>query len=329
MADSFDDTKHEKGLIQGLVIRSQAGYLTVRTEQGDILCRLRGRLRKGKAAGDLVAVGDKVLVAVHSDGSGSIEQILPRKNALSRRLTGVNYDYQQILIANVDQLILVFACAQPEPRLRMLDRFLVVAEREQIPAVIVINKVDLDPKGKAKSIFGLYENIGYPVIYSSALTGEGITELKRMLDGKLSSLAGPSGVGKTSLLNKIQPGLAEEVGLISQSGSQGKGMHTTQIRRLFALEGGGYLADVPGLRTLALWDIQGEELDAYFREMAPLVAECQFSDCTHSHEPGCAVRQAVEDGRIDPRRYDSYLRLRFGGKPILEEDEKIVFEGIN
>ncbi len=153
--------------------------------------------------------------------------------------------------------------------------------------------------------------------------------MRSLLIGKLSSLAGPSGVGKTSLLNRIQPGLAQEIGVISQAGPEGKGTHKTRVRQLFELEGGGYLADVPGLRTLALWDIQGEELDAYFREMAPLVPECQFSDCTHSHEPGCAVRKAVEEGRIDPRRYDSYLRLRFGGKPIQDEDEAILFEDID
>jgi len=316
-------------LIQGLVVRSQAGFLTVRTPVGDILCRLRGRLRKGKLQGDLVAVGDQVLITVHPDGSGTIGQVLPRKSVLSRQLSGVNYEYQQILIANPDQLVLVFACAQPEPRLRMLDRFLVVAERQQIPALIVANKIDLVPREKAKELFGLYEDIGYTVIYSSAKTGEGIEELRSLLIGKLSSLAGPSGVGKTSLLNRIQPGLAQEIGVISQAGPEGKGTHKTRVRQLFELEGGGYLADVPGLRTLALWDIQGEELDAYFREMAPLVPECQFSDCTHSHEPGCAVRKAVEEGRIDPRRYESYLRLRFGGKPIQDEDEAILFEDID
>ena len=141
-------------LIQGLVIRSQAGFLTVRTPGGDILCRLRGRFRKGKLQGDLVAVGDQVLITVHHDGSGIIEQVLPRKSVLSRQLSGVNYEYQQILIANPDQLVLVFACAQPEPRLRMLDRFLVVAERDQIPALIVAHKIDVVPREKAKELFG-------------------------------------------------------------------------------------------------------------------------------------------------------------------------------
>ncbi len=313
-------------LRQGLVVRSQAGYLTVLVDGEEISCRVRGRLKQGRAAGDLVAVGDKVHVIQHEDGTGSIEEVLPRKAVLSRQLSGVNYSYEQVLLANPDQVILVFACADPAPRLRMLDRFLVIAEREKIPAVIVANKVDLVSKAFAQSLFEPYRQIGYDVVYTSTKTGEGLQKLAGFLTGKLSSLAGPSGVGKTSLLNSVQPGLNLREGLLSQGVGKGKGRHTTQVRQLFPLDGGGYLADVPGLRTLALWDIEPEELDAYFREIAPLVAQCQFSDCTHSHEPGCAVRKASEEGRIHPARYDSYLRLRFGGKQILDEDEKIDFE---
>ncbi len=325
MASERTPDKNNQNLLQGLVIRSLAGYMTVRTAQGDVLCRVRGRLRRGRAEGDLVAVGDQALIEIHEDGSGSIAQVLPRKSVLSRQLSGVNYEYQQILLANPDQVLFVFACAQPDPSLRMLDRFLVVAEKQQIPAVIVANKLDLVTREHAQALFEVYRRIGYDLIYTSTLTGEGIPELKSRLQGKLNSMAGPSGVGKTSLLNSVQPGLAQEVGAVSR-GLTGKGMHTTQVKQLFPLDGGGYLADVPGLRTLALWDIQGEELDAYFREIAPLVPECQFNDCTHSHEPGCAVRKAAEEGRIDPRRYDSYLRLRFGGKLVQAEDEEIDFE---
>jgi ribosome small subunit-dependent GTPase A len=325
MASERTPDKNNQNLLQGLVIRSLAGYMTVRTAQGDVLCRVRGRLRRGRAEGDLVAVGDQALIEIHEDGSGSIAQVLPRKSVLSRQLSGVNYEYQQILLANPDQVLFVFACAQPDPSLRMLDRFLVVAEKQQIPAVIVANKLDLVTREHAQALFEVYRRIGYDLIYTSTLTGEGIPELKSRLQGKLNSMAGPSGVGKTSLLNSLQPGLAQEVGAVSR-GLTGKGMHTTQVKQLFPLDGGGYLADVPGLRTLALWDIQGEELDAYFREIAPLVPECQFNDCTHSREPGCAVRKALEEGRIDPRRYDSYLRLRFGGKLVQAEDEEIDFE---
>ncbi len=298
---------------QGLVICSQAGYLTVRTTDGDVICRLRGRLRQGRASGDLVAVGDQVVISVHPDGSGSIDKVLPRKSIFSRQLSGVSYAYQQILLANADQVLLVFACAKPNPSLRMLDRFLVVVEQAGIQAVIVANKGDLVAPEQARALFERYERIGYPVVYASAVTGEGVEELRAQLAGKITVLAGPSGVGKTSLINALHPGFNLRVGSLSQAGEKGKGKHTTQVRQLFELPDGGYIADIPGLRSLALWDIQPEELDAYFREIAPLVSGCQFNDCTHSHEPGCAVRAAANSGAIDPERYDSYLRLRFGG----------------
>lgn len=305
---------------EGLVIRSQAGYLTVRTDQGDVQTRLRGRLRRGRAEGDLVAVGDNVRIALHDDGTGSIEEVLPRKSVFSRQLSGVSYGYQQIILANPDLAVLVFACAQPSPRLRMLDRFLVVTERANIGAMIVVNKVDLVPLDQVDMLFGMYRRIGYDVIYTSTVTGQGVEELHEKMKGKLCTLAGPSGVGKSSLINMFLPGLKLQVGEVSEGVGKGKGRHTTQVRQLFPLDGGGYVADVPGLRTVALWDIQDEELDAYFVEIAPLVADCQFNDCSHSHEPGCAVRKAVETGKVDPRRYESYLRLRFGDP---QEDEEL------
>ena len=306
-------------LIQGLVVRTQAGYQDVQTEAGVYRCRLRGRLRKGRAEGDLVAVGDQVLIDPQPDMTGSIEKILPRRSVFSRQLSGVNYDYQQIILANADLAMLVFACANPEPRRRMLDRFLVVTERAHIPAVIVANKIDLCGVEKAREIFSLYEDIGYEVLYVSAKTGEGVEEMRRHLAGRLTTLAGPSGAGKSSLINQILPGVALGTGAVGQE--SGRGRHTTQVRQLFGLPGGGYIADVPGLRTLALWDIEGEELDAYFKEIAPRVPDCQFNDCSHSHEPGCAVRKAVTRGKIHPARYDSYLRLRFGGSTTEDEEE--------
>jgi len=306
-------------LIQGLVVRTQAGYQDVHTAVGDYRCRLRGRLRKGRAEGDLVAVGDQVMIDPLPDMTGSIEQVLPRKSVFSRQLSGVNYGYQQIILANADLAMLVFACANPDPHPRMLDRFLVVTERAHIPAVIVANKIDLCGMEKAREIFSLYEDIGYEVVYVSAKTGEGVEEMRSHLAGKLTTLAGPSGAGKSSLINKILPGVTLGTGAVGEE--SGRGRHTTQVRQLFALPDGGYIADVPGLRTLALWDIEGEELDAYFKEIAPLVPDCQFNDCSHSHEPGCAVRKAVENGDIHPNRYDSYLRLRFGGGAIEDEDE--------
>lgn len=296
--------------LNGLVIRAQSGFFTVTTDGGEFTCRLRGRLKKGKQEGDIVAVGDHVTLTPHKDGSGVIESVYERKAEFSRVRTGVRREYRQILLANPDQIVIVFSCTHPEPSLRMLDRFLVIAEKENVSALLVVNKIDLVQKGQPESTFRLYAQLGYPVIYTSARLGFGIDELREQLKGKISALIGPSGVGKSSLLNAIQPGLGLQVRSVSEATS--KGRHTTQVRELISLEVGGYVADTPGIRSLALWDTEPEELDAYFIEMRDLVADCQFSDCSHTHEPGCAVLNAVAEGEITPERYHSYLRLRFG-----------------
>jgi ribosome biogenesis GTPase / thiamine phosphate phosphatase len=296
--------------IPGLIVRSQSGFFTVQTESGMVTCHLRGRLKQGKHVGDIAAVGDRVQVTRQPDGTGSIESVEPRRSSLVRldpRPQGV---YQQVILANPDQAVFVFACARPAPRLRMLDRFLVIAEKQRLPAVIIANKIDLVGREQAERMFGFYPPIGYPVIYACAITGHGVEELRERLTGKVSALAGPSGVGKSSLLNAIQPGLGLAVREISEAVH--KGRHTTSVRQLFPLEGGGYVADTPGMRSLALWDTDPEELDGYFPELAPLVAACQFNDCHHKTEPGCAVLAAVQAGRVHPQRYESYLRLRAG-----------------
>jgi ribosome biogenesis GTPase len=295
--------------LNGLIIRAQSGFFEVETKQGEITSKLRGRLTQGRQETDVAALGDRVRISVAEDGMGVIEEIEERQSVLSRQAPG-REEVEQVIVANVDQMVFVFACADPDPNFRMLDRFLVVAEREEITAVIVANKIDLVQRRSAKAEFGEYARLGYTVLYTSATKGKGIRELRKVLWGKLSVLAGPSGAGKSSLLNRVQPGLGLRIGEISQT--TGRGQHTTVVPELLPLKKGGYVADTPGLKALALWDIEPEELDAYFREISPLVANCEFSDCTHLHEPGCAVIEAVENGQISVERYDSYHRMRAG-----------------
>jgi ribosome biogenesis GTPase len=307
--------------LDGLVIRTQSGFLIVKTDAGEFTCRLRGRLKQAETEGDIAAIGDRVRLTTSLDGTGMIEEILERSSMFSRIRSGIKREFHQIILANPDQIVMVFACAEPEPSLRMLDRFLVIAEKEGIHAVIIANKMDLVTRENAESRFGIYEQLGYPVIYTSAKTRQGVDLLRSQLKGKISALVGPSGTGKSSLLNAVQPGLGLQVRTVSQATS--KGRHTTQVRELFPLDIGGYVADTPGIRSLALWDTEPEELDAYFIEMRDLVSDCKFSDCTHTHEPGCAIRDAVADGIIALQRYQSYLRLRF------EDDAPVEADGVN
>lgn len=293
---------------RGLIVKAQSGFFTAETGQGLIVCQLRGKLKQGRAIGDIAALGDHVHLTILEDGSGVIETVEERRQAIVRLDPRPQGIYQQVLLANADQAVFVFACANPNPKLRMLDRFLVITEKQKIPAVIIANKIDLVEN--AKELFSLYESIGYRVIYTSTKTGAGVDEMKIQLQNKVSALAGPSGVGKSSLLNLIQPGLGLAVNEISSAVN--KGRHTTVTRQLFALEGGGYVADTPGWKSLALWDTEAEEMDAYFPDLRDLVPNCQFSDCSHKHEPGCAVLAALKAGTVHPERYESYLRLRAG-----------------
>jgi len=300
----------------GLVIKAQSGFFTVQPDDGGepIISRIRGRLKQERARSDIVAVGDQVAISLNPDGSGTIQSVEERHSALSRTRTiaseqrNLQTDREQVLVANPDQVIFVFSVANPAFSPRKLDRFLVVAEMNHLPAIICANKVDLIEPDSAQAMFQMYEDIGYRVIHTSTVTGAGIEELREVLHDKISVLAGSSGVGKSSLLNAIQAGLGLRVKEVSEA--TGKGLHTTRHVELIPLEMGGYVADTPGIRSLALFDLEPTEVDAYYREIGPLVSRCQFSDCTHTHEPNCAVRAAVEDGRISPERYDSYLRLR-------------------
>ena len=297
-------------IIAGIVIRCQSGFYHVNTPGGRYICQLRGKLKRNRFDSDILAVGDRVNISIHAQDAGMVEEILPRASLLARMDPTPKGVYRQILLANVEQIVLIFACADPEPHLRMLDRFLVIAEKQQVPALIVFNKVDLVGLPVAKERFGYYHDIGYPVLFTSAKDGAGIPDLKSRLSGRLNAFTGPSGVGKSTLLNHIQPGLGLAAREISDA--TGKGRHTTVVREMFTLEGGGFVVDTPGIKALALWDTEPEELDGYFPEIAPLVQDCAFNDCAHLSESECAVKAAVTDGRIHPSRYESYLRLRFG-----------------
>jgi len=295
-------------MLRGRIIRAQSGFFIVKTEEGEFSCQLRGRLKQGPKTGDIVALGDWVIISRQDEGKGMLEEIEPRRNMIYRMDPRPQGEYRQIIIANPDQAVYVFSCAQPEPRLRMLDRFLVVAEKEKTPAIIIANKIDLTGMEGAREFFERYDKIGYPVIYTSVENNQGIDELEKILVGKVSLLAGPSGAGKSSLLNAIQPGLGLAVRGVSQATK--KGRHTTVFRQLFPLEKGGYMADTPGLKALDLWDTTPEEVDGYFPEIRDALMNCRFSDCTHKDEPGCAVKEAIEKGEIHPERYHSYLRMR-------------------
>jgi ribosome biogenesis GTPase / thiamine phosphate phosphatase len=313
--------------VRGVVVGGTGGVWRVRVESGETIdAGMRGRLKKsnsGKrpdgslrrdtisaaAHGLKLAVGDDVRLD-QSDvgGAWSIAEILPRRSKLARRAPGGGQG-ERIVAANVDQVVVMFAAAQPEPHPRMLDRFLVIAEGNGLPARIIINKVDLVGEEKARQRFCDYERIGYPVHYTCVKTQTGIDELRGVLAGRRSVLTGPSGVGKSSLLNAIFPGANLRVGAISESVN--KGRHTTVGAVMLPLPGvdGGYVIDTPGLREVGLWLLLAKELDRCFPEIGVLRDECRFADCRHVSEPECAVRAAVRDGTVSAQRYDSYVRL--------------------
>jgi ribosome biogenesis GTPase / thiamine phosphate phosphatase len=300
----------------GIVLQARSGRHLVQGGEERVVCFVRGRLKQERLYTDLVATGDYVRWRPTRAGKGVIEEVLPRETQLSRLQPGPgNVPVEDVIVANPDQALLIFAVLDPAPHLRMLDRLLVIAENNDLPAIVCINKIDLlaaagDPVAEARSLFGLYGEIGYPVIYTSARTGQGIEELRDRLQGRLSVLSGPSGVGKSSLLNAVQP----DLGLVTHaiSDATGKGRHTTVGVRLWPLADGGYVADTPGLREAGFYDIERQDLAWHFVEMRPYLADCRFSSCSHTHEPGCAVKAAVERGEIREVRYESYRRLLAG-----------------
>ncbi|HUO52887.1 MAG TPA: ribosome small subunit-dependent GTPase A [Gemmatimonadaceae bacterium] len=284
-----------------VVLSGTGGVWRVREADGtEHDASMRGRL---KLPGGLkLAVGDEVML--EHDGAATIAEVLPRRSTLVRRAPGNRYD-SRVVVANVDQVVVVFAVVKPEPHRRMLDRFLVVAESNEIPARIVVNKVDLDPR--ANEQFADYERAGYPVHYTSVKKALGLQELGAVLAGRVSALTGPSGVGKSSLLNAIYPGLNLRVGEISESVN--KGRHTTVGALMHPLPDGGDVVDTPGLREVGVWGVDAASLAECFPEFGAGLGACKFRDCRHVAEPGCAVRALVSSGAVSAERYDSYLRL--------------------
>ncbi|MBC7238111.1 MAG: ribosome small subunit-dependent GTPase A [Chloroflexi bacterium] len=291
---------------EGLVVRVHGGHYYVKADQQIIDCAIRGRLKQEQVEGDLVAIGDRVLWSPIEEGRGVIEEVLPRKSVLSRLSPEARGQIEQVIVANPDQVLIVFSVRMPPLNPFMLDRYLVACEAANLPAAIVVNKIDLAEPADLELV-ERYRKIGYYVLPTSAVTGEGLEELRQLLRGKLTVLTGPSGVGKSTLLNLLWPDLDLPVGEISTYHERGK--HTTVVPWLLNPEPDVYVADTPGLRQFRFWDIEPEQLDAFFPEMLPHLNKCRFTPCTHMHEPGCAVRMAVERGEISEQRYESYRRM--------------------
>ncbi len=302
--------------MKGLVIKNTGSWVTVRLDDGNTVnCKMRGVLRlKGLRCTNPVAVGDMVQVEDKGGDAPVVGAIEPRKNYIIRRASNLSKEFQ-IIAANLDQAVLVATLINPETSTTFIDRFLATAEAYQVPAVLAFNKVDLLTTGELRQqvedLKTMYEHIGYPVITMSAATGEGTDQLRALLQGKMSLLSGNSGVGKSSIINLLVPEAHVKVGDVSHT--HHKGMHTTTFSELLDLPGGGAIIDTPGVKAFGTIDFERAQVAHYFPEIFRISDDCRFNNCTHTHEPGCAVRDAVEQGHISMSRYTSYLS-------ILDED---------
>jgi ribosome biogenesis GTPase len=292
----------------GRVLRVQGLHSIVRDEAGAMFQCATRRLLKTLSTDQrhVVAAGDVVWFRPEGRGEGIIERVEPRRGIVSRTSRG----RQHVLVANVDQVIIVTSAAEPRLKPNLIDRLLVTAEKAEIRPVICINKIDLVEPADLLPLVGVYAQLGYEVLMVSAEIGFGVEPLRERLRGEESVVTGQSGVGKSSLLNAVEPGLNLRVQ--SVSGETQKGRHTTTTAELIPLSFGGYVVDTPGIRQFQLWDVIPEEVAGFFRDLRPYVSKCRFPDCTHTHEDNCAVKDAVADGWIDARRYESYAQIRAG-----------------
>lgn len=297
--------------MHGIVIKNTGFWYTVRTDDGrEVESKVKGNFRlKGIRSTNPVAVGDGVDITVNAEGQALITAIDDRRNYIVRRSTNLSKQ-SHIIAANVDQAFLVVTVAHPETATTFIDRFLASAEAYSVPVALLFNKTDLlspDERRYQELMVHLYETVGYECRQVSAATGEGTEALASLLDGRVTLLSGNSGVGKSTLLNRLIPGAGARVADISDA--HDTGMHTTTFSEMMPLAGGGWIIDTPGIKGFGSFDMEPEEIGSYFREIFKFSADCRFSNCTHTHEPGCAVRQAVEDHYIAESRYRSYLSM--------------------
>ena len=343
--DEFPQSPVRPATVEGLVVALAPDYFEVAVDGAIYLCTARGRLRKARQGAAVavgarrgvaqqisgrrnppsrplrpatevasilperptsIATGDRVMITVLGPDRGVIEDIAPRRNVLSRSRSEMETEH--VMMANVDLAVLVFAVREPEPRLGLLDRYLALCERAEIAPLILFNKVDLGATPEVERAMALYAAIGYPVTQTSAATTQGIADLRAWIAGRTSLLTGPSGVGKSSLMNVMLPDAGQRIGEVSES--TGKGRHTTTGARLLPLPEGGWLADTAGIRELALWNAPADALARCFIELRPVADDCEYEDCSHADgEEGCALRAALEEGRIAPSRWESFERL--------------------
>ena len=307
-----DDATDAPEQAEGLVIRSMGQWLDVQVDDRVVPSRIRGKFRlKEQDVTNPVAVGDHVTIRLNDDDdTGLITEIHERDNKLSRRAAGHRAGREHVIVANVDRAWGVQAVRLPQINPGFIDRFLVMAEVYDIPAGLVFNKVDLmrpEDREQIESLRTLYDDLGYPVYLTSATDGTGLDAFRKVLADNINVITGPSGVGKSTLLNAVEPGLNIDTGAVSEKTR--KGTHTTTYAALHPLSDGGYVVDTPGIREFGILDLQPDELAFFFVEFLPYLNECHFDDCTHDHEPGCAIKDAVEAGEVDERRYESYLNI--------------------